>query len=210
MRQDKSSIPTVQVTMTGRASHGSHGTPPTKESPQIVNEVEWSTQERRQEVTHRLQLLPQISQPGIQLWDYYRIPHQLHRQDLWIWKRHWSSTQGIRVSRSWLLEANHASQCHLGNDPAVAKAQRAFVNKQFEIEFKSQNDDYHIRRWTLDNNKPKAFAFLWEQCTKGMKNKIESRTNYATSIQQDPIQLAIEGNQGTCSQLSRAACATST
>jgi hypothetical protein len=48
-----------------------------------------------------------------------------------------------------------------------------------------------------------------------MKNKIESRTNYAT-IQQDPIKLlkaikehalnyqTIEGNQGACSQLSRA------
>jgi hypothetical protein len=36
-----------------------------------------------------------------------------------------------------------------------------------------------------------------------MKNKIESGTDYAT-IQQDPIKL-IEGNQGACSQLSRAA-----
>ena len=41
--------------------------------------------------------------------------------------------------------------------------------------------------WTI-TSKPKAYAFLWERCTKGMKNKIESHTNYAT-IQQDPIEL---------------------
>jgi hypothetical protein len=40
----------------------------------------------------------------------------------------------------------------------------------------------------VDNNKPKAYAFLWEHCTKGMKNKIKSWTDYAT-IQQDPIKL---------------------
>ena len=76
---------------------------------------------------------------------------------------------------------------HPGNDP-TDEAQRAFKNKQFEIKFKSEFDDFHIRRQTLDNNKPKAYAFLWEHCTKGMKNKIESHTNYAT-IQQDPIKL---------------------
>jgi hypothetical protein len=76
---------------------------------------------------------------------------------------------------------------HLCNDPDD-KPQRAFKNKQFEIEFKSEFDDFRIRKQTLDNNKPKAYAFLWEHCTKGMKNKIESRTDYAT-IQQDPIEL---------------------
>jgi hypothetical protein len=76
---------------------------------------------------------------------------------------------------------------HLGNDPDD-EAQRAFENKQFEIEFKSEFDDFRIRKRTLDNNKPKAYAFLWERCAKGMKNKIESRTDYAT-IQQDPIEL---------------------
>jgi hypothetical protein len=76
---------------------------------------------------------------------------------------------------------------HLGNDPDD-EAQRAFENKQFEIEFKSEFDDFRIRKRTLDNNKPKAYAFLWERCAKGMKNKIESQTDYAT-IQQDPIEL---------------------
>jgi hypothetical protein len=34
---------------------------------------------------------------------------------------------------------------HPGNDPAD-EAQRAFENKQFEIKFKSELDDFHIRR----------------------------------------------------------------
>jgi hypothetical protein len=77
---------------------------------------------------------------------------------------------------------------HPGNADSDDEAQRAFKNKQFEIKFKSEFDDFCIRRWTLDNNKPKAYAFLWEHCTKGMKNKIKSHTNYAT-IQQDPVKL---------------------
>jgi hypothetical protein len=76
---------------------------------------------------------------------------------------------------------------HHGNDPDD-KAQRAFENKQFEIKFTSEFDNFHFRKQTLDNNKPKAYAFLWECCTKGMKNKIESQTDYAT-IQQDLIEL---------------------
>jgi hypothetical protein len=46
---------------------------------------------------------------------------------------------------------------HPGNDPAD-EAQRAFKNKQFEIKFKSEFDDFHIRRQTLDNIKPEAYA----------------------------------------------------
>jgi hypothetical protein len=92
---------------------------------------------------------------------------------------------------------------HPSNDPAD-KAQRAFRNKKFEFKFKSEFDNFCIQRQTLDNNKPKAFAFLWEHCTKGMKNKIESHTSYAT-IQQDPIELLKAIKEHACSQLSRAA-----
>jgi hypothetical protein len=37
------------------------------------------------------------------------------------------------------------NRVHPGNDPAD-EAQRAFKNKQFEIKFKSEFDDFHIRR----------------------------------------------------------------
>lgn len=66
--------------------------------------------------------------------------------------------------------------------------QKEFENKQFEIEFKAEFDIYMKRKQTLDSNKPKAYAFLWERCTKGMKNKIESRTDFDT-IQRNPIEL---------------------
>jgi hypothetical protein len=77
---------------------------------------------------------------------------------------------------------------HLGNDP-TDKAQRPFENKQFEIKFNLRFDSFCIRRQTLDNNMPKAYAFLWEHCT---------------TIQQDPIILLKAANQGMCSKLSRA------
>jgi hypothetical protein len=48
---------------------------------------------------------------------------------------------------------------HLGNDPDD-EAQRAFENNQFEIEFKSEFDNFRIRKRTLDNNKPKAYVFV--------------------------------------------------
>jgi hypothetical protein len=43
---------------------------------------------------------------------------------------------------SWYRSCNRV---HPGNDP-TDEAQRAFKNKQFEIKFKSEFDDFHIRR----------------------------------------------------------------
>ena len=34
----------------------------------------------------------------------------------------------------------------------------------------------------------KAYAFLWEHCSKGMQNKIESRSDY-TQIVNNPVKL---------------------
>jgi hypothetical protein len=39
---------------------------------------------------------------------------------------------------------------------------REFENKQFEIEFMSQFDRFMKRTETLETNKGKAYAFLWE------------------------------------------------
>ena len=76
---------------------------------------------------------------------------------------------------------------HVGTEPED-DAQREAENKQYEIEFKSMFDSYVKRTQTFKNNKPKAYSFLWERCAKGMKNKIESRTDY-DNIQDDPIEL---------------------
>lgn len=65
---------------------------------------------------------------------------------------------------------------------------RTIENKQFEIEFKSDYDTYRKRMQVYENNLTKAYALLWERCTKAMKNKIEARSDYE-SIRNDPIKL---------------------
>lgn len=55
---------------------------------------------------------------------------------------------------------------------------KARENKQFEMEFRLDYDEYRKRcRW-YDNNKVKTYALLWERCAKGMQNKIQSRTTF--------------------------------
>ena len=62
-------------------------------------------------------------------------------------------------------------------------------NKQFEIEFKSDYDRYNIRVEAYKKNQGKAYAFLWERCSKGMKDKIQSRSDYSIQIKDNPIEL---------------------
>jgi hypothetical protein len=65
---------------------------------------------------------------------------------------------------------------------------KALENEQFKIEFKSDYDNYGSQVQTYGNNKTKAYALLWEHCTKVMKNKIESCSDYDI-IKNDPILL---------------------
>lgn len=64
----------------------------------------------------------------------------------------------------------------VSNDQDEAK--RESENKQYEIEFKAEFDAFMKRKQSLETNKTKAYAFLWEQCSKAMQNKIEARSNY--------------------------------
>jgi hypothetical protein len=45
------------------------------------------------------------------------------------------------------------------------------------------------RKQYLETNTSKAYAFLWEQCSRGMQTKIESHTDFNESIKGDPIEL---------------------
>jgi hypothetical protein len=56
------------------------------------------------------------------------------------------------------------------------------------MEFKANFDAYQKRVLALENNKTKAYALFWERCTKGMKNKLESRVDFDT-LENDPIEL---------------------
>jgi hypothetical protein len=65
----------------------------------------------------------------------------------------------------------------------------ATVNKQHEVEFQADYDAYQKKLLAYENNKTKAYALLWERCTKAMKNKIESRTNFESKVENNPIEL---------------------
>ena len=44
---------------------------------------------------------------------------------------------------------------------------KAAESRQYEIEFKADYDGYRARVLALENNKTKAYALLWERCSKG-------------------------------------------
>ena len=50
-------------------------------------------------------------------------------------------------------------------------------------------DAYCKRVQTYENNGAKAYALLWERCTKGMKNKVEARSDYKSKIENNPNEL---------------------
>ena len=62
-------------------------------------------------------------------------------------------------------------------------------NKQFEIEFKARLDESMKRTTIYEQNIYKAYAFLWEKCTKSMQNKISSRRDFEEQIYNNPISL---------------------
>ena len=66
---------------------------------------------------------------------------------------------------------------------------REAENDQNKMEFKAEYDGYMKRKQCLETNTTKAYVLLWEQCAKGMQNKIESRTEYETTIKGNPIEL---------------------
>jgi hypothetical protein len=62
-------------------------------------------------------------------------------------------------------------------------------NKQYEMEFRSDYEEYKRRVNSYINNLIKAYAIIWERCTKGMKQKIEARTDFHSKIEDNPIEL---------------------
>ena len=66
---------------------------------------------------------------------------------------------------------------------------KALENEQFRIEFKTLFDVYIKREQTYQTNLTKAYAFLWDQCSKAMQQKIKSREEYERDIVNNPINL---------------------
>ena len=69
------------------------------------------------------------------------------------------------------------------------KNQKALENRQYEMLYKAELDEYQRRKRAYVNNKTKAYGLLWERCTKGMQNKIEARTDYESKIKKNPVEL---------------------
>ncbi|KAG7363118.1 hypothetical protein IV203_026478 [Nitzschia inconspicua] len=66
--------------------------------------------------------------------------------------------------------------------------QKEAENRQHTMMYQSQLNAYIKRSEMYTANLVKAYALLWERCSQGLKNKIESRRDYA-KIMNDPIAL---------------------
>ena len=88
-------------------------------------------------------------------------------------------TEPVRARISQDTDATYAA--------AVANAEKA--NKQYEKQFEIEYLAHHERTTKYQENKSKAAALLWNQCTNTMRAKIASRTDYETKIKGDPIEL---------------------
>jgi hypothetical protein len=71
-------------------------------------------------------------------------------------------------------------------DDQITKDQE---NKKYEMDFKLDYEEYRTRMKIYDNNLTKAYALIWERCTKGMKHKIEARMEFTKNIENNPIEL---------------------
>jgi hypothetical protein len=66
-------------------------------------------------------------------------------------------------------------------------------NKQFELEFQADYDELKRRMNIYENNQVRAYAVIWERCTRGMRQKIESRVEFPQKIKNNPIELLRAG-----------------
>ena len=62
-------------------------------------------------------------------------------------------------------------------------------NEQYKMEFQADYESYKVRTQTYVNNNTKAYALFWGKCAKGMKNKIEARTDFKSNIENNPFEL---------------------
>ncbi|KAL7567107.1 hypothetical protein ACA910_009436 [Epithemia clementina (nom. ined.)] len=73
------------------------------------------------------------------------------------------------------------------------KEQVMTENKQYEMIFKEELTRYFKEKEILSTNTVKVYAFLWEQCSKSMQMKIESRKDFTSTIEKGTNRIA-EGN----------------
>ena len=55
--------------------------------------------------------------------------------------------------------------------------------------FKAELDEYMKRKRIYKDNKVKAYAFIWDRCTKAMQAKVQSRSDFESQVYNDPLKL---------------------
>ena len=61
--------------------------------------------------------------------------------------------------------------------------------EQYKMKIRVDYDEFRKIIRTYTGNMTKSYALIWERCTKGMQNKIQTRTDFETNIENDPIEL---------------------
>ena len=69
------------------------------------------------------------------------------------------------------------------------KTLAAREDKQFEMDYKAELDEYLRRKRLYESNLYKAYALLWERSAKAMQNRIMARSDFESRIYNDPIEL---------------------
>ena len=62
-------------------------------------------------------------------------------------------------------------------------------NRQYELDYKAEFDEFMKRKRAFEENSYKAYAEIWARCNKAMQGKIESRKDYDSEIYNKPIKL---------------------
>ena len=60
---------------------------------------------------------------------------------------------------------------------------------QLKIEFKTDYDKYQKSEQIFQNIAVEAYALFWGRCTKSMKNKIETRSDFKLCSENNPFEL---------------------
>jgi hypothetical protein len=68
-------------------------------------------------------------------------------------------------------------------------------NRQYELEYKADLDEYMRRKRSYNDNLFKAYALVWERCAKAMQNKIMAISDFETRIYNNPIELLMAVKQ---------------
>jgi hypothetical protein len=84
-------------------------------------------------------------------------------------------------TNSWLPTLRTSTE----TEPVI----RATATRQFEMEYKARLDDALRRTRIYEDNQVKSYALIWERCNTAMQNCLEQKTDFETTIYNDPIEL---------------------